>query len=458
MISELFCLHINIFRLDAHAVSGDDMHKSVWCDTQLLPRFPELDRDTKTDVLIIGGGLAGILIAHTMEQAGVDYLLIEANEICSGISRNTTAKITSQHGLLYSKLVKRYGEAVACKYWHAQEEAVEEYRSLSQTIPCEFESKDAYLYSTDQTAPLLQELTALKQAGIPAEFIRETALPFRISGAIRFRNQAQFHPLKFVAGLAPTLNIREHTVARAFDGNAVLTDCGRIQAKNVVVTTHFPMFNKHGSYFLKMYQDRSYVLALKGALDLDGMYLDASGQGLSFRNYSQFLLVGGGSHRTGKKGSGWSEPEAFANKYYPNAPKAYYWAAQDCMTLDGIPYIGLYSKNTPGLYVATGFNKWGMTSSMVSATILCDLIQGKQNRYADVFSPSRTMMHPQLLTNAVEAASNLLTFSKLRCPHMGCALKWNAQERSWDCPCHGSRFSKEGVRLDNPATGDVNLT
>ena len=434
------------------------MHKSVWSDTLTMPKFSDLGGDTKTDVLIIGGGLAGILIAYAMERAGVEYLLIEANEICGGISRNTTAKITSQHGLIYRKLVKKYGESTARKYWNAQEEALEEYRSLSQTIPCEFEAKDAYVYSTARTAPLRQEFTALKRAGIPAEFIRETPLPFPVSCAIRFQNQAQFHPLKFAAGLVPTLNIREHTAARAFDGNKVLTDCGRIRAKNIVVTTHFPMFNKHGGYFLKMYQDRSYVLALKGALDVDGMYLDASGQGLSLRNYGQFLLVGGGAHRTGKHGSGWSEPEEFANQYCPGAEKAYYWAAQDCMTLDGIPYIGLYSKNTPGLYVATGFNKWGMTSSMVSAKILCDLIRGKQNRYSDVFSTSRTMLHPQLLTNVVEAASNLLTFSKPRCPHMGCALKWNAQERSWDCPCHGSRFSKEGVRLDNPATGDVNLT
>ena len=147
--------------------------------------------------------------------------------------------------------------------------------------------------------------------------------------------------------------------------------------------------------------------------------------------------------------------ERFAQKYYPQAREKYRWATQDCMTLDGIPYIGRYSKATPDLYVATGFNKWGMTSSMVSAMILCDLVQGRENPYAAIFSPSRTVLRPQLLVNAAGAAVNLLTPTKPRCPHMGCALKWNAQERSWDCPCHGSRFGEDGKLLDNPATGDL---
>jgi glycine/D-amino acid oxidase-like deaminating enzyme len=214
------------------------------------------------------------------------------------------------------------------------------------------------------------------------------------------------------------------------------------------------MNNKHGAYFLKMYQSRSYELALENAGSVDGMYVDGNG-GLSFRQYGDLLLLGGGGHRTGKPGGGWAALEDFVKRYYPGAKERFRWATQDCMTLDGLPYIGRYSKRTPNLYVATGFNKWGMTSSMVAAELLGDLVQGRGNLYASVFDPSRTVLHPQLAVNMLEAAKSLMTFTKPRCPHMGCALKWNKQERSWDCPCHGSRFTEDGKLLNNPATDDL---
>ena len=221
------------------------------------------------------------------------------------------------------------------------------------------------------------------------------------------------------------------------------------------MATHFPFLNRHGSYFLKMYQHRSYVLALEHAANVGGMYVDEAAEGLSFRNAQGMLLLGGGSHRTGKQGGGWRELEAFAKRHYPRAHIRYRWAAQDCMTLDGVPYIGPYSARTENLYVATGFNKWGMTSAMAAAMLLTDMVQGKRPDDAPVFSPSRSMLRPQLALNALEAAASLLTPTAPRCPHMGCALKWNSQEHTWDCPCHGSRFTKKGKCIDNPATGDL---
>ena len=189
---------------------------------------------------------------------------------------------------------------------------------------------------------------------------------------------------------------------------------------------------------------------MKNAQNVSGMYVDGKKTGLSFRNYGNFLLLGGGSHRTGKQGGNWAELREFAKNNYPDAKEVTSWAAQDCMSLDEIPYIGNYSKNTPDLYVATGFNKWGMTSSMVSAMILSDMIQGKKNDYAEVFNPSRSILKPQLFINGFESAINLLTPTTKRCPHLGCALKWNKAEHSWDCPCHGSRFTEDGKVLDNP--------
>ena len=431
------------------------MMDSLWADTA-LPAFPPLEHDAEADVLIIGGGLAGILCAYTLTQAGMDCLLIEADTICGGISRNTTAKITSQHGLIYGKLERQFGPDTARLYWKANEAALRRYRQLARAFPCDFEEKPAYVYSLDQPETLKAELAALERLGIPAAFADHVPLPFPTAGAIRFEGQAQFHPLKLAAGVARDLHIHEHTAARAFEKNTVVTDHGRVRAENIIVATHFPLLNKHGGYFLKLYQHRSYVLALEGAMDVRGMYLDAAENGISLRNYGPWLLLGGGGHRTGKAGGGWEELENFARRYFPDSREKCRWAAQDCMTLDGVPYIGQYGRHTPGLYVATGFNKWGMTSSMTAAMVLSDLVRGKQNPYAAVFSPTRTVLRPQLLANLTEATASLLTVSKPRCPHMGCALKWNPRERTWDCPCHGSRFTETGELLDNPATGGLN--
>lgn len=420
-----------------------------------MPVFPRLESDVKTDVLIIGGGMAGILTAYAMEQAGIDYLLIEADTICSGVTRNTTAKITSQHGLIYSKLLKMHGKEAARLYFDANEAALEKYRQLCRDISCDFEEKDSCVYSLNNPQKLALEANALDQLGIPYFFETETSLPFHVSGSIRFKKQAQFHPLKFVSCIAQGLRILEHTKAIAFGGKTVYTDTGMITAQNIIIATHFPILNKHGSFFLKMYQQRSYVLALEGVQPLDAMYRDEADDGLSFRNHGDFLLLGGNAHRTGKKSSGWRPLEVTAQKFYPQATTKFQWATQDCMTLDHMPYIGQYSKHTPGLYVAAGFNKWGMTGSMIAAAVLTQMIGNQQAPHGNLFSPSRSMLHRQLLTNIGESAMNLLTFSKPRCPHLGCALKWNRYERSWDCPCHGSRFDAGGKLLDNPATDDL---
>lgn len=427
---------------------------SLWTETAQLPSFPQLHSDIKTDALVIGGGLAGLLCAYKLKQAGIDHVVLEASRICGGITKNTTAKITSQHGMIYSKLTTRFSPELAELYLRANEEALGEYTALCAHIACGFENKDSLVYSNSPGA-LNQELRTLHRFGFDAEFAISNPLPMPTAGAVLFHNQAQFHPLEFAAEIAKDLHIYEHTPVRELAGCTAVTDHGRVSADKIIVATHFPFLNKHGLYFLKMYQQRSYVLALENAQDVGGMYIGAEDNSLSFRNYGNLLLLGGGGHRTGKQGGNWAELEQFAQQHYPEAKTVYRWATQDCMTLDGLPYIGQYSKNTPNLFVATGFNKWGMTTSMAAANILCDLVKEKQNPYADLFSPSRSMLHKQLLVNAGETTVNLLSFSKKRCPHLGCALKWNAQEHSWDCPCHGSRFTKSGKLIDNPATGDL---
>lgn len=428
--------------------------ESIWTRTAALPPFPSLEGDRKTDVLVIGGGLTGILCAWMLRQAGTDCTLIEAGRLCGGTTGRTTAKITSQHGLVYHRLVKEFGADAARLYWQAQETALARYRILSRGIGCDFEEKDNYVYSLNAPGQLEKELAALERIGAPARFVRELPLPFPVAGAVCFPAQGQFHPLQFLAGIVRDLPVYERTRALAWAPGLVRTERGVIRAEKVIAATHFPFVTNHGGYFLKLCQHRSYVLALKNGPDVGGMYVDAAKTGMSFRNWNGLLLLGGGGHRTGKKGGGWQALEDAARRYYPGAGTVCRWAAQDCMSLDGMPYIGPYSGSTPGLYTASGFNKWGMTGSMLAAELLTDLVLGRRNPYAELFSPSRTILRAQLAANVLEAAVNLLTPTVPRCPHMGCALKYNARERTWDCPCHGSRFGEDGAVLDGPANGD----
>lgn len=429
--------------------------KSLWHYTALCSNFPELKNNIKTDILVIGGGISGLLCAYFLNQDGADVTLVESGKILGGISGNTTAKITSQHGIIYSDLLSRFGVNKAKLYLEANNSALEEYRRMCANIECDFEEKDAYVYAVSDCEKIKKEHEALKTLGYNADLVYDIPLPFSVAGAIRFKNQAQFNPLKFACSLTKGLNIYEHTKMRELKGTVAVTDMGNITANKIIVATHFPFINKHGSYFMKLYQDRSYVIALENAPNVDGMYIDEAEHGLSFRNYGDLLLLGGGGHRTGKDGGNYEDLRKFARKYYPQAKEKYYWAAQDCQTLDGIPYIGHYSAHTKNMFVATGFNKWGMTSSMAAAKILCDLVQDRSNKYAELFSPSRTVLHPQLFFNAFESVCGLLSIGTKRCPHLGCALKWNSAEHTWDCPCHGSRFEENGALLDNPATGNL---
>lgn len=428
---------------------------SIWKKDVELPSFNSLEGNIKTDVLIIGGGIAGVLCAYFLQERGVDYLLAEGRRICCGITENTTAKITSQHGLIYHKLLKSAGYEKTKMYLLANQNAVQKYFELCRDIDCDFETKTAYVYSLNNRKKLEKEAQALEKIGFHSEITETQELPFPTAGAIGFEHQAQFHPLKFISHIVQNLKIYEHTFVKELSENTAVTENGTIHFQRVIFTTHFPIDNKHGMYFFKMYQHRSYVLALWNAVKLNGMYVDEAKHGMSFRNYKDYLLIGGGGHRTGRKGGGWKELRELAQAYYPFSREMYFWAAQDCMSLDHIPYIGQYSKRMPQCYVASGFNKWGISSSMAAALLLADMLTGKENPYTEVFSPSRNMIKPQLFLNGCESVANLLTISKKRCPHLGCALKWNPEEHSWDCPCHGSRFDEKGRLLDNPANGNL---
>lgn len=428
---------------------------SVWSAESKFKSFPTLNGDKKTDVLVIGGGIAGVLCAYKLKQRGVNCILLEADRICRGVTPNTTAKITSQHGFIYDKLIKSFGEEKARMYLEANEKAIGEYRRLAEDISCDFENKDNFVYSTDNLRKVEKEIKALERIGYKAEFVSQIPVPVEIDGAVKFRNQAQFNPLKLLSELSNDLEIYENTKVIEVRGNTAITFHGDVVANKIIVATHFPFMNKQGAFFVKLYQERSYVIALENGPKINGMYVDEATSGYSFRNYENYIIVGGGDHRTGKQGGVYNEIRNFAKIHYPDCPEKYHWATQDCMSLDGVSYIGQYSPKTPNLYVATGFNKWGMTSAMVSANILADLVTDKDNEYKEVFLPSRSVLTPQLFVNLGETVINFATPTTKRCPHLGCALKWNSAEHTWDCPCHGSRFTEDGKVIENPATDDL---
>lgn len=424
---------------------------SIWSDTVTMSQFPTLEKDIRTKVLIIGGGLSGILCAYFLQQAGVDYCLLEKDRICGGITKDTTAKITSLQGLVYDDLLRSVGRERTKLFWKANELAVKRFRDFGWYVDCHMEEKDAYVYVKTEKSRLERELEALNKISASVDYVGQVNLPFQTAGAIRHKHQLQFHPLKFAAGIAKNLRIYENSGVREMTEYFALTAHGSVAAEKVIVATHFPFINKRGSYFMKLYQERSYVAALKNAMKLDGMYIGGEKQGLSFRNMDDLLLMSGLSHRTGKK-PGIEEIERVAGEYFKDAQIVETWATQDCMSLDRMPYIGKYSSTTQDLYVATGYNGWGMTGTMLSAMILSDLVQEKENEFAAAFSPSRSILRPQLAINMWEAAKGMLCPGQgRRCSHMGCVLHWNNKEQAWECSCHGSRFDKDGTLLDNPA-------
>ncbi|MDO5784581.1 MAG: FAD-dependent oxidoreductase [Eubacteriales bacterium] len=477
--------------------------QSIWSQEISISQHGPLNNNIETDTAVIGGGLAGILIAYFLQQRGIPVVVLEAGRIGSGQTRNTTAKITSQHNLIYSKLIRNFGIERARQYAQANQAAIHAYRKIIQErhIDCDFEAIPAYLYTCTNPDLLKQEAEAAQCLGINANFTQEINLPFSVKGAVRFEDQAQFHPLKFLSNISEEVTVYEQTNVRTVDGNLLHTNHGNVKARHIVFATHYPFVNFPGMYFARMHQERSYVLALRHAQQLDGAYLGIDDDGCSFRNAGDLLLLGGGSHRTGinQAGGQYEALQKNAQIWYPNSTEVARWSAQDCIPIDDVPYIGRFARSKPNWFVATGFQKWGMTSSMVAATLLPDLIRGQPNAYAEVFSPQRFYLRAsakKLSANIGQFTKSLakrafgtpdLTLDKLpkehggvvsangkkvgaykdktgkvylvsvRCPHLGCELAWNPEERSWDCPCHGSRFDYTGKRISGPAQTDITL-
>lgn len=476
---------------------------SIWTKTETIDERPSLHGTINADVVVVGAGIFGILTAYYLQKAGKKVVVVEGNRIASGQTKNTTAKITSQHGIIYSKLLDMIGEESAKFYAMANEQAIKDYETLVQeeTINCDFEKTPAYIYTNGDTTELKREANVAKSFGIEAEFIESLNIPVENTGAVCFHNQAQFHPIKFIKKLAKQLDIYEQSKVKKVEEHAVLGDNFKVEAKQIVLATHYPFLRTPGYYFLRMHQERTYLLSLANANKVNGMYL-GNEDGHTMRDYGQYVLFGGGSHRTGenKEGGRYQKLEQESEDYFKGSKVVAQWSAQDCMTLDGIPYIGHFSNANSNWFVGTGFGKWGMTSSMVGAKLITDLATGNHNPYDKLFTPQRfhvTASMKNLLHDGMQAVKGLSKeflssasselsalapghggiishngekygvyrdekgethFVSTKCPHLGCELTYNPDEKSFDCPCHGSRFDYKGNLIDEPAMTGVWVT
>jgi glycine/D-amino acid oxidase-like deaminating enzyme/nitrite reductase/ring-hydroxylating ferredoxin subunit len=495
---------------------GRTRDESPWLATTDGPRFSPLEGGFEADVAVIGAGIAGVATATRLKERGLTVAVIERDRVAEAVTGHTTAKVTSQHGLKYDQLIETVGEERARQYADANEAALEEIADRSEEFDAEFERQPAYVYAddADDREKIHDEVEAAKRLGLPASFAEDDALdlPFETGGAVRFSDQGQFHPRKYVLGLAEGIPgdgsaVFEETRATELDPGdpcRIETDRGTVTAGRVVVATHFPVFDR-GGYFARMKTKRSHVVGVRVAGDPpEGMYYNTGEPYRSIRHHrfdgEPLVLVGGENHETGQGGSTkerYDRLEEFAREQFDVEAVEYRWSTQDYGPFDSVPYVGRLGPARESLYVATGFGGWGMTGGVAAGRILSGLICDGEHPQSEVFSPARVNAESakSFATHNAEVgakftadwARSLLSGREATlargegtvvktddgpvgvsrddegeinavsaiCPHMKCVLRWNDGEESWDCPCHGSRFTPEGRVLDGPAIEDL---
>ncbi|UTF53975.1 FAD-dependent oxidoreductase [Natronosalvus rutilus] len=493
---------------------------SPWLTTTPDATYPALEGNATADVCIVGAGITGLSTAYELRERGHSVIVLERDRIASGVTGKSTAKVTSQHGLCYDHLRREFGRETARTYAGVNEAAIDtvESRVEELDIDCGFERQPSYCYGDDPDE-FRREADAARQVGLPASFVKSVPPFERAAAAVKFDDQAWFHPRKYLLGLASALEtedgVRIHERTRVTDvspGNQprVETEGGTVRAKQVVLATGFPLLDRVG-FFTRLYPKRSYVLGVRLEDEPpEGMYYRDDDPYRSVRTYCDddetLLLVGGENHKTGQGGSTADRYRRLAHwtrEHFPVASIEYRWSTQDYVSVDSVPFVGPAGPGAKHVLVATGFGGWGMTNGTAAGQLLAETIAGDAPtpRALETFDPLRFTPKPSLpktLTENADAASQFVTdwartllspavasiesgegrvlrrgpkpVAAARddegdlhavsavCTHTYCVVDWNDAECTWDCPCHGSRFSPDGTLLEGPATEDLEPT
>ncbi|MDQ1686295.1 MAG: hypothetical protein QOC82_3032 [Frankiaceae bacterium] len=494
-----------------------ETHESWWIASTPETSFPAGD-PARTEVAVLGGGIAGLTTAYLLAREGRRVTVVEAGRIAAGVSGYTTAKVSIQHNLVYADIQQRHGEDAAKQYAQSQTQALQWLRDTvtSEQIDCELEERTSLVYTeTDDDAEQVeQEVEAARAAGLDMRLVDQASLPWSIRAGAQLEGQLQFHPRKYLLALADGIvaaggRIVEQTRALDVhtdrDNPVVVTDHGELQCEDVVVATHYPFLDR-GLLFARLAPYRDVVVAAAiDEKDDPGIIAISTGsepggthsvRTAPYRDGKRLLIVTGGQYKSGTREdveSVYDELAAWTTERFPGGDIVYRWSTQDTSSVDRLPMIGLLPNGGDHIWVATGFSAWGMTSGTLSGLILNDLVQGRRNPYAELYDPGRStprasaaklvkenvevarelvggMLRPDLTgmdelaageagvfltrkgrTAAYRDDSGVLHAVAARCTHLGCTVRWNNAERSWDCPCHGSRFDHTGKVLHGPA-------
>ncbi|WP_414468922.1 FAD-dependent oxidoreductase [Methanobacterium sp. ACI-7] len=492
--------------------------ESFWNENTPDTNYSSLKDGLTVDVAILGAGIVGITSAVILKEAGLSVALIEAGKLVKDVTLHTTAKATVAHNIIYKELISEYGEDGAAVYADANQSAITQIELMvnKYNIDCDFRRLPCYLYTEnkDSVKKIKEEADAAKRAGLDASYVDSIPLgKFNVEGAVKYESQAEFHPRKYLLALSEKIPgkgsyIFENTRAlevKEGEVNEVTTDKGSIRANHVIVSTHFPIYDP-SHLFAKMYPSKSYALGFYTKEQFpDAMFVGVDPS----RTYratptekGQLIIAGGANHKVGHVHDTYEcyrQLEEHARTHFDVESIDYHWSTQDNITMDNVPYIGKAESKSKGVYVATGFMKWGMTNGTAAAMILSDLIQGKENAWTKFFDPSRSKpvvkstkefigtnidvakellggklsraksMNPDELKpgegkiikvkgekiGAYKDENDKLYLVSTTCTHLGCTVTWNTAEKTWDCPCHGSRFNYDGKILHAPALKEL---
>jgi glycine/D-amino acid oxidase-like deaminating enzyme/nitrite reductase/ring-hydroxylating ferredoxin subunit len=490
---------------------------SIWTATTDGNEFPSLEEDLNVDVLVVGAGIAGMCTAWRLARTDQRVAIIDAARVCEGVTANTTAKVTAGHSLIYEKLTSKIGSEYAQAYADANLWGIEWIadQAAKHDIACDLRRNSMLVFAenADEREHLHEEFEAAKKLKLPVAWSEETDLPLKTMGAIRYENQAQFHPRKFVQGLAARIDAQVFEKTRALDLEekdgvcTVTTNRGKITAKYVVIASHFPFYDP-GMFYARLSQFRDYAVAarIRGQIP-KSMSIGAAQSAKAFRTQpfknEELLIVSGEGHNVGEEPdtrTRYENLERYVRQNFDVEEIVFRWSTQDNNTLDSMPYIGQASSGSDRVFVITGFGGWGMAAGAYSGRIISDLIAGRANPWAEFFAPGRFKGAESLKNLASqgvtvakhyvgdkmsdvsdkppgqlkpgEAAivkvdgekvaayrdnSGVLHAVSPVCTHMGCDLAWNTAEESWDCPCHGSRFDPNGMVLHGPAVNHLEI-